>query len=51
MKAQTSESSDGGNQKKSKNVTGKLNNLITSDLNNIGRGRDILLLGAILFSP
>lgn len=49
LKAETSDSDSGSNEdstkKNSKVMAGKINNLITSDLNNIDGGSDILELG------
>jgi hypothetical protein len=39
------ESTEGGEGKKSTDVVGKLNNLVTSDLESITAGRDVLLYG------
>lgn len=36
-------------EKKSRNMTGKINNLVTSDLNNLARGRDFSELGTGLY--
>lgn len=38
---------DQDDKKNSGNMTGKINNLVTSDLNNIGRGSDFIEIGAV----
>ena len=51
MKAESSDSDSTANQndtKNSKAMTGKINNLITTDVSNIGDGSDILELGMIV---
>ena len=37
-----------GDEKKGKNVVGKINNLVTTDLNNLSDGRDFLFIGVWL---